>query len=318
METSKLLNRVRDVIRAKNFSHSTEKCYVNWIYRFIIFHDKKYPLELGAREIEEFLTDLAFKRKASASTQNQAMSAIIFLYKNVLEVDLPDFDFKPSREERHLPVVFSRDEVKKVLENLQGESYLMASLLYGSGLRLTECIKLRVRDINFGMNEIMVRNETEDYDHKTILPHLLKQPLRRQIKKANLKLEENLLIKEFDGVSLTEELKRKYPNASKKLTWQYIFASKRLSTNHNGILKQNYVHESFLQKAVKNAINDAEITKKASCQTLRHSFAVHLLEDGYDIKTVQKLLGHKNTRTTMKYNHVLKRNKLNVKSPIDI
>jgi len=318
MKGSKFLSQVREAIRTNQFSYSTEKTYISWIYRFIVFHNKRHPEEMGGKEIAEFLTYLAVDREVSASTQNQALNALVFMYKKVLIIPLDDFDFKHARIGKRLPVVFSRDEVQKVLSNLQGEYHLMASLLYGSGLRLTECMKLRIKDIDFQLNEIIVRASKGDNDRRTILPRLLKPQLKRQIDKAKIKLEENMLVKGFTGASIPEALERKYLSAPKELAWQYIFPSRKPAIDpRSGKLKQHYRHESFLQKEVKNAIRKSQITKNASCHTFRHSFATHLLEDGYDIRTVQELLGHKDIRTTMVYTHVLNRNKFNVQSPLD-
>ena len=241
------------------------------------------------------------------------------MHKKVLKNRLDDFDFKHARIGKRLPVVVSRDEAQEVLSNLHGEFNLMASLLYGSGLRLTECLKLRIKDIDVKLNEIIVRAGKGDNDRRTILPSLLIPQLKRQIEKAKIKLEENMLVKEFTGASIPEALERKYPNAPKELSWQYIFPSRKpVIDPRSGKLKQHYRHESFLQKEVKNAIRKTQITKNASCNTFRHSFATHLLEDGYDIRTVQELLGHKDVRTTMRYTHVLNRNKFNVRSPLDV
>jgi integron integrase len=245
---------------------------------------------MGGKEAADFLTHLAVERKVSASTQNQALNAIIFLYRRVLGIPLDVFDFEHARIGKRLPVVFSRDEIKKVFSNLHGEFQLMASILYGSGLRLTECLKLRVKDIDFDLNEIIVHAGKGDNDRRTILPGLLIPHLKRQIEKARLRLEENMLVKGFAGASLPEALERKYPYAPKELAWQYIFPSRKPAIDpRSGMLKQHYRHESFLQKAVKNAVRQSQITKNASCHTFRHSFATHLLEDGYDIRTVQEL-----------------------------
>ncbi len=319
MKGSKFLDHVRKVIRTNHFSYGTEKTYINWIYRFIIFHNKRHPEEMDGKEIEEFLTYLAIDRKVSASTQNQALNALVFLYKKVLKLPLDAFDYKHARIGKRLPVVFSRDEAQDVLSNLHGEFHLMASLLYGSGIRLTECLKLRIKDIDFNLNEIIVRAGKGDNDRRTLLPRLLIPQLNRQIEKAKIKLEENMLVKGFTGASMPEALERKYPNAPKELAWQYIFPARKPAIDpRSGKLKQHYRHESLLQKEVKNAIRKSPISKNASCHTFRHSFATHLLEDGYDIRTVQELLGHKDVRSTMIYTHVLNRNKFNVRSPLDI
>ncbi len=273
---------------------------------------------MGGQEIAEFLTYLAVDRKVSASTQNQALNALVFLYKKVLKIPLDAFDFKHARIGKRLPVVFSHNEAQDVLSNLHGDFHLMASLLYGSGLRLTECMQLRIKDIDFNLNEIIVRSGKGDNDRRTLLPRILIPQLKRQTEKAKIKLEENILIKGFAGASMPEALERKYLNAPKELAWQYIFPSRKPAIDpRSGKLKQHYRHESFLQKEVKKAVRKLQITKSGSCHTFRHSFATHLLEDGYDIRTVQELLGHKDVRTTMIYTHVLSRNKFNVRSPLD-
>lgn len=319
MKHSQFLDRVREVIRSHHFSYSTEKTYINWIYRYIIFHNKRHPKELGGEEIADFLTNLVVERKVSASTQNQALNALVFLYKRVLKIQLENFEFEHSRIGKRIPVVLSREEIRKVISNLHGEFHLMASVLYGGGLRLSECLNLRVADIDFELNEIMVRGGKGDNDRRTILPGLLVPQLYRQIEKARLRLEENMLLKGFRGASMPEALERKYPNAPRELIWQYIFPARKPALDpRSGTLRQHYRHESFLQKEVKKAVRESQITKKATCHTFRHSFATHLLEDGYDIRTVQELLGHKDVRSTMIYTHVLNRNKFNVQSPLDI
>ena len=315
---SKLLEQVRQVIRAKHYAYSTEKTYVDWIYRFIVFHNRKHPKDMGEKEISEFLTNLANERKVSAATQNQALNAIVFLFKNVLNNSLNDFHFKHARSGKRVPVVLSPDEVNRILSHLQGEVWLMTCLLYGCGLRLTECLRLRIKDIDFELNEIVVRDGKGNNDRRTIFPERLKEALSRQIKKSLLQLEENMLIKEFHGASMPEALERKYSNAPKEYGWQYIFPAKKPGIDpRSWKLKQHYRNESFLQKAVKNAVRNAGITKNASCHTFRHSFATHLLEDGYHIRIVQELLGHKNIQTTMVYTHIMNRDKYNVRSPLD-
>lgn len=273
---------------------------------------------MGGKEIAAFLTNLAVERKVSASTQNQALNALVFLYKKVLKFPLNNFDFQHARIGKRLPVVLSRDETHRVISNLQGEFQLMASILYGGGLRLSECLNLRIKDIDFGLDEMTVRGGKGDNDRRTILPRLLIPQLNIQMEKVRIRLEENMLLPGFKGASMPEALERKYPNAPKELPWQYIFpASKPALDPRTRNLKQHYRHESYLQKAVKSAIRKSHISKNASCHTFRHSFATHLLEDGYDIRIVQELLGHKDVRTTMIYTHVLNRNKYNVQSPLD-
>lgn len=273
---------------------------------------------MGGKEIADFLTSLAVERKVSASTQNQALNALVFLYKRVLQIPLVNFEYRPARIGKRLPVVLNREETQKVFSNLEGEFQLMASILYGGGLRLTECLNLRVKDIDFGQNEIIVRGGKGDNDRRTILPSLLLPQLKRQIEKARFRLEENMLLAGFRGASMPEALERKYPNAAKDPEWQYVFPARKPAIDpRSGTLRQHYRHESYLQKAVKSAVKKSQITKNASCLTFRHSFATHLLEDGYDIRTIQELLGHKDVRTTMIYTHVLNRNKYNVQSPLD-
>jgi integron integrase len=318
MKRSKFLDRVREVIRTNQFSYSTEKTYVGWIYRYIIYHNKRHPKEMGGKEIAAFLTYLAVDRKVSASTQNQALNALIFLYRKVLEMPLEDFRFKKARTGKRLPVVLSRNEVQQVFSNLQGEFHLMASLLYGGGLRLSECLNLRVKDIDFNLKEIVVRDSKWASDRRTILPGLLVPQLKSQIEKSRIRLEENMLLPGFRGASMPEALERKYPGAANELGWQYIFPARKAARDpRSGALKQHFRHESYLQKAVKAAVRKSGINKNASCHTFRHCFATHLLEDGYDIRTVQELLGHKDVRSTMIYTHVLSRNKYNVQSPLD-
>lgn len=240
MLRSKFLDHVREVIRTKYFSYSTEKTYIAWIYRFIVFHNKRHPQEMGGAEIAEFLTHLAVERKVSASTQNQ-----------VLNVPLDDFDFKRARIGKRLPVVLSRDETHRVISNLQGEFQLMTSLLYGGGLRLIECLNLRVKDLDFGLNEMVVRGGKGDKDRRTILPSLLIPQLNIQIEKARLRLEENRLVKGFKGASMPEAMERKYPSASLDLAWQYIFPARKPAIDpRSGMLKQHFRHESYLQKAL--------------------------------------------------------------------
>lgn len=318
MKQSAFLNQVREVIRTSQFSYSTEKIYVSWIYRFIVFHNKRHPEEMGSEEISSYLTHLAMERKVSASTQNQALNALVFLYKKVLKISIGDLEFSNAPIGKRLPVVLSRDEVLRVLSNLQGEFHLMASILYGSGLRLSECLNLRIKDLDFALNEIIVRGGKGNNDRRTILPGSLNPPLILQIEKARIRLDENLLVEGFMGASLPEGLARKYPGAPKEVGWQYLFPARRPAMKpRTGKLNQHHRHESYLQKAVKTALRKSGIHKNASCHSFRHSFATHLLEDGYDIRTVQELLGHKDVRSTMIYTHVLNRNKFNVRSPLD-
>lgn len=263
MKHSEFLDRVREAIRTNQFSYSTEKTYVSWIERYIDFHHRRYPAEMGGMEVAEFLSYLAVQRKVSASTQNQALNALVFLYRKVLKRPLDPLDFKPARIGRRLPVVLSREETYKVMSHLHGEFHLMASILYGGGLRLMECLNLRVKDIDFGLKEILVRGGKGDHDRRTILPVMIVPQLRRQIEKAKLRLEENMILPGFWGTSMPEAMERKYPNAPRELSWQYVFPSRKpVMDPLTDKLKQHFRHESYLQKAVRCAVRKAQITKK--------------------------------------------------------
>jgi integron integrase len=313
----KLLDQVRAVARAKHLSNRTEDTYHNFIKRFILFHNKRHPNEMGAAEITEFLTDLAVNGKVSASTQNQAFFSLLFLYRDVLRINLPNIEgvIRAKRPE-HLPVVFTVNEVKAILANLKGVPYLVGSLLYGAGLRLTEALHLRVKDIDFETNQITVRDGKGAKDRTTILPESLREPLTQHLTKVKFIHTEDLR-RGFGEVWLPFALSKKYPNAGKEWKWQYIFPSAKLSpTREDGVVRRHYTSDSTIQKAVRDSMNRVEINKHGNCHTFRHSFATHLLENNYDIRTVQELLGHKNVKTTQIYTHVLK-NKSFVKSPLD-
>lgn len=319
MQKPKLLDQVRNAIRVKHYSYRTEESYINWIKRFIFFHNKRHPAEMGEREISQFLTHLAVNEKVSASTQNQALSAILFLYRNVLKQELAWIDdIERAKKPEKLPVVFTPDEAKAILLRLEGLTWLMASLLYGAGLRLMECVRLRVKDIDFAYNQIVLRDTKGNKDRVTMLPVSLKEPLQRHLSKVKV-IHDQDLKEGFGRVYLPYALEQKYPNAAAEWGWQYVFpASKRSIDPRTGIERRHHLDESVLQRAVKQAIRKAGIAKLASCHTFRHSFATHLLENGYDIRTVQELLGHKDVRTTMIYTHVLNRGGKGVKSPIDL
>jgi integron integrase len=273
---------------------------------------------MGEREIRQFLSNLATDLNVASSTQNVAFSALLFLYKDVLKKDLPLIsDIERSNRPKKLPVVFTPEEVKAVIGRLSGTYSIMANLLYGSGLRLMECVRLRVKDLDFQYNQITVRDGKGEKDRITILPQALKEPLRRHLAKVKL-LHEDDLLEGFGEVYLPYALDRKYPNAAKEWGWQYVFpASSRSLDPRSGKQRRHHISEDMLQRAVKRAIRQAGITKAGSCHSLRHSFATHLLEDGYDIRTVQELLGHSDVRTTMIYTHVLNRGGRGVRSPID-
>jgi integron integrase len=317
----KLLDRVREVIRLKHYSLRTEHTYVDWIKRFIVFHGKRHPETMGAAEVSEFLSHLASERNVAASTQNQAFSALLFLYREVLKQDLPWIDdIERAKRPAKMPVVFTPEEARAVLGKMRGTARLMGQLLYGCGLRLNECARLRVKDVDFGYLHILIRDAKGGRDRVTMLPVSLVEPLRRQIEKRRILHEEDLEAG-FGRVFLPGAIARKYPNAERELGWQYVFASSRNSKDPRAETREargrHHVDESFLQRAVKTAVREAGIRKLGSCHTFRHSFATHLLENGYDIRTVQELLGHKDVSTTMIYTHVLNKPGIGVRSPLD-
>ena len=314
----KLLDQVRSAIRTKHYSIRAEEAYVTWIKRYILFHKKRHPLKMGEKEIGEFLTHLAVKENVSASTQNQALCAIVFLYKYVLKKELGDFtDLAWAKKPKRLPVVFTREEAKAVLQQLSGTNWLMAMLLYGAGLRLSECLQLRVKDIDFAYKQITVRDSKGGKDRVTMLPEKVIEPLTKHLEKVK-KLHEKDLKAGFGMVYLPDALERKYKNANKEWGWQYVFPASQISTDpRSGIRKRHHLYETVLQKAVKEAIRKAGIAKHASCHTFRHSFATHVLENGYDIRTIQELLGHKSVETTMIYTHMMNKGAMGVKSPAD-
>ena len=315
----RLLDQVRDAIRRKHYSIRTEEAYVSWIKRFILFHNKRHPREMGAPEIEAFLTHLAVERRVAASTQNQALSAILFLYREVLgiDLDLPLHTVRAKRP-RRLPTVLTHDEALRVIAALSGTHQLMTKLLYGAGLRLMECVRLRVKDLDFDQHVIIVRNGKGAKDRVTILPDSLTQPLQEHLQRVRLIHQQDLRAG-YGSVYLPYALERKYPNASREWIWQYVFPSDRLSTDpRTSITRRHHIDPSTLQKAVRKAAKLAGITKHVTCHTFRHSFATRLLEQGYDIRTVQELLGHKDVKTTMIYTHVLNRGGVAVRSPLDL
>jgi len=314
----KLLDQVRNVLRTKHYSLKTEEAYIYWIKKYIFFHNKRHPKEMGEAEINEFLTHLAVKEKVSASTQNQALCAIVFLYKHVLKIELGDLgNVVWAKKPAKLPVVFTREEVTQVLNQLSGMNLMMAMFLYGGGLRLSECLQLRVKDIDFQYKQIIVRSAKGDKDRVTLLPEFVIEPLKKHLNYVKL-LHEKDLNAGYDSVYMPYALERKYPNAGREFAWKFVFPATQISKDpRTGIQRRHHIHESVLQKAVKKAVRQTGIYKQASCHTFRHSFATHLLEAGYDIRTVQELLGHKNLNTTMIYTHVLNKGAFGVKSPAD-
>lgn len=315
----KLLDRVRDKTRVKHYSIRTEQTYVDWIRRFILFHGKKHPGKMGAAEVEAFLTHLAVVGKVSASTQNQAQAAILFLYREVLQQKLPWLDnVERAKIPQRLPVVLTPRETSALLSRLSGTYWIMAGLLYGSGLRLMECVRLRVKDIDFEMRQIAVRDGKGFKDRMTMLPAAVAEPLQAQLSKVKSLHKEDLRAG-FGAVYLPDALEKKYPNAARDFGWQYIFPSRHLAVDpRSGQTRRHHLDEKGVQRAVKQAVRDSELNKPATPHTLRHSFATHLLQAGYDIRTVQELLGHKEVSTTMIYTHVLNRGGRGVVSPLDL
>ncbi len=318
MRQPKLLDQVRQCIRLKHLSKRTEEAYVYWVHQFIIFHHKRHPVTLAETEIRQFLSHLAIDKEVAPSTQNQAFNALLFLYGSVLKKELGKIgDIERAKREKFIPVVFTKDEARSILSNLTGEYKLIAGLLYGSGLRLMECVRLRIQDIDFGANLIVVRDGKGNKSRVTVLPTKLKESLRRQINSVQL-LHQFDLQQGYGEVLLPNAFKRKSPLSAKALGWQFLFPSKNRSGDpRSGMIMRHHLDESGVQRSLKEAIGKTEIVKHGSPHSFRHSFATHLLEDGHDIRTVQELLGHKDIRTTMIYTHVLNKKGLTVRSPLD-
>lgn len=318
IQRPKLLDQVRDRVRRKHYSFRTEEAYVHWIKRFIFFHNKRHPKEMGAPEVEKFLTHLAVDGRVSASTQNQAQSALLFLYKEVLEITLPWLDnVETARRPKRLPVVLTTDEVNRLLQHTQGTTGLMLRLIYGTGMRIMECVRLRVKDMDFGTGEIVIREGKGFKDRITMLPDSLTTPLQEHLARVKA-LHGADLESGFGEVLLPYALARKYPNAGREWCWQYVFPSSKLSLDpRSGVTRRWHAHEVSVQRAMRQALREAGVPKPATPHTLRHSFATHLLQAGYDIRTVQELLGHKDVSTTMIYTHVLNRGGRAVISPLD-
>lgn len=314
----KLLDLVRQRIRLKGHSIRTEKAYVSWIKRYILFHDKRHPEDMGKAEIEAFLSHLAMKLNVAPSTQNQAFNAILFLYNHVLQKDMPeDIDAFRAKKPQRLPTVMTREETMRVIRVMTGTHQMMGKIMYGSGLRVLECVRLRVKDVDFEMNQIVVRDGKGKVDRVTVLPEKVRPALKEHLEHVK-RLHECDLSKGFGRVYLPYALARKYKNANREWGWQYVFPAKSLSIDPRSAEKRrHHIHVSSIQKAVKYAVRIAGINKPVTCHTLRHSFATHLLEDGYDIRTIQELLGHKDVSTTMIYTHVLNKGGQAVRSPLD-
>lgn len=318
MGRSRLLDEVRNVLRVKHYSIRTEECYISWIKKFIFFHNKRHPVEMGEAEISTFLTHLAVNKHVTSSTQNQALSALLFLYKQVLKKELEWLSgIHRAKRSQRLPVVLTKNEVNQLFNFINGTNSLIARLLYGTGMRLMEALRLRVKDIDFEYKQIIVRSGKGDKDRITVLPDTLVTELEQQLEKVKILLKSDL----EDGlgcVYLPYALSRKYPNACYELGWQYVFPSEKRSVNpHTGKPGRHHLDEKNIQRSVKNAARKCNFSTPVSPHILRHCFATHLLEDGYDIRTVQELLGHKDVKTTMIYTHVLNKGGRGVKSPAD-
>ena len=314
----RLLDSVREVLRVHHYSISTEHSYIQWIKRFIYFHNKRHPEEMGADEITAFLTYLAVNRKVSPATQNQALSAILFLYKRVLKIELPWMDnVVRAKRTKRLPVVFTRQEIRALLAQFDGTRWLIFSLMYGCGFRIIECLRLRVKDIDYHYKQIVIRDAKGGKDRVTLLPESLIEPLRNHLVRVK-ELHEQDLASGFGCVYLPYALERKYPKACREWSWQFLFPANKIAADpRTGIRRRHHVYKQTLQRHLKRAIYHAGIVKPASSHTLRHSFATHLLEDGYDIRTVQELLGHKDVKTTQIYTHVMGKGCNGVKSPLE-
>jgi integron integrase len=312
------MDRVRAQIRQRHLSRRTEKSYLAWVRRFILFHGKRHPGEMGAPEVEGFLSWLATDRCVAASTQNQALAALVFLYRHVLDADLPWLDgLVRARRPTYLPAVLTRDEVRSVLEHMSGVPQLIASLLYGSGMRLLECCCLRVKDVDFGTHQILVRSPKGNRDRAVPLPSSIESHVRRHLEIAFRQHEEDLR-NGAGWVVLPNAFGRKSSNAAREWAWQWVFPATRIYVDPTSReRRRHHLHESVIQRAVRDAVRRTGIAKRATCHTFRHSFATHLLEDGCDIRTVQTLLGHKDVTTTMIYTHVLNRGPQRIRSPLD-
>lgn len=313
-----LFEAIRQRVRRLNYSKRTEQAYVGWIRRFIFAHGMRHPRHLGEREVENFLTVLANSAQVSAGTQNQALSALLFLYREILKVDLPWMDnVVRAKRSRRIPVVLSPDEVRRLLAMMDGQAWLMAALLYGTGMRLMECVRLRVKDVDFARNEIVVRDGKGAKDRRVPLPRRLVEHLHAAIERTRL-LHQHDIARGLGRVWLPAALARKYMNADLEFGWQYVFPASKISDDPDaGVARRHHIDEASLQRAVKTARTKAGILKPATCHTLRHSFATHLLEAGHDIRTVQELLGHKDVATTQIYTHVLGRGAGGILSPLD-
>lgn len=318
MNSPRLMDQVRDVLRVHHYSLRTEESYLQWIRRFILFHGKRHPREMGEEEIAAFLTYLAVTKDVAASTQNQALSALLFLYKKVLGMEPAWLEgVTRAKRPKRLPVVLPRETVRQLLGRLTGTHKLIAYLIYGTGMRLMEAVRLRVKDIDFSYKQITIRGGKGDKDRITMLPEKLIVPLQRQLELGR-RLFDLDRAEQTPGVELPHALERKYPNAGKEWPWFWVFPALHRSCDpRNGVIRRHHIYEKSLQRSIKRAVRDLQLATHVSVHTLRHCFATHLLDNGYDIRTVQELLGHKDVRTTMIYTHVLNKGGKGVRSPLD-
>jgi len=317
---SKLLRRLQANLRVRHYSPRTQATYLDWVRRYVRFHGVRHPAEMGEAEVRSFLVHLADQRKLSASSLNQAIAALVFLYREVLREPLGDFGPLPRpRTPTRIPVVLTPEEVRRVLGELDGVTRVIGLVLYGAGLRLGECLSLRVKDVDLDRREFRIRRAKGARDRVSVLPQVLVEPLRRQLDRVRALHMADQRDPAGGWVALPDALARKYPNAGRQLQWQWVFpATRRYRDEATGQLRRHYLHETVMQRAMARAVAASKITKRASCHTLRHSFATHLLESGADIRTVQELLGHRDVSTTMLYTHVLNRGGLGVRSPADM
>ena len=313
----KLLDQLRDAIRLKHYAYRTEETYVQWARRFILFHDKQHPNQMGRVEIEAFLTHLAVHLQVAASTQNQALNALLFLYREVLDLDVSDVNVIRAKRSHYLPTVLTQAEARRVIQNIGGVQQLVVKLLYGGGLRLCEGLRLRIKDIDFAQRQILVRDGKGSKSRVTMLPSSMTDALHDHLVGVRRQHQQDLG-RGFGAVPLPYALARKYPNANRDWVWQFAFPSSQIAKDPRGeLMCRHHLHESGVQKAVKQAARTADISKRVGCHTFRHSFATHLLESGYDIRTIQELLGHQDMKTTMIYTHVLNKGGHGVRSPLD-
>lgn len=314
----KLLDRLRTMIRLKHYSYKTEKSYCYWVRQYIYFHKMKHPADMKENEIGQFINHLASEKNVAASTQNQALCALLFLYREVLQINVEEIhNITWAKKAKRLPIVFSKEEVQQIIDHLSGIYKLMVMMLYGGGLRLNEVLQLRVKDIDFYNNQVFVRNGKGFKDRYTILPESVIEDLKGHIESI-IKVHEKDINNGYDSVNLPYSLEKKYPNAGNEVGWHFLFPSRRISKDPvSGVERRHHLHERVLQRAVKNAITRAGIHKKGGCHTFRHSFATHLLENGTNIRIVQELLGHHSVETTMVYTHVMNKSKAGVLSPAD-